>query len=147
MDHTELIEKLPYAEPFLFVDALEQLDADGAIGRFRFRAELPFYRGHFKERPVTPGVLLTECCAQIGLACLGLHLAELEGIKPGPVVMSSAEMTFLVPVYPGEEVQVYAKKHYFRFNKLKCGVRMLNQTGELVCSGVLSGMLIAEKHE
>ncbi len=147
MNYKELIAKLPYDEPFLFVDSLDHLDSESAAGRFRFRAELPFYQGHFKNQPVTPGVILTECCAQIGVVCLGLYLAGQQGLVSGSFVMSSSEMEFRLPVYPGEEVRVHSRKHYFRFNKLKCGVQMFNQSDELVCTGILSGMLIREGHE
>jgi 3-hydroxyacyl-[acyl-carrier-protein] dehydratase len=51
-------------------------------------------------------------------------------------------MQFFLPVYPGELVRVRSQKHYFRFNKLKCGVRMYNEQQQLVCKGILAGMLI-----
>jgi 3-hydroxyacyl-[acyl-carrier-protein] dehydratase len=31
-----------------------------------FDPNLDFYKGHFKDDPVTPGVILTEVMAQIG---------------------------------------------------------------------------------
>ncbi|WP_338039420.1 hotdog fold domain-containing protein [Maribacter litopenaei] len=55
--------------------------------------------------------------------------------------MSSSEMEFLQPVFPGETVTVVSKKIYYRFHKLKCEVKMYNEEMELVCKGVLSGML------
>ncbi len=136
-----LLEKLPYGKSFLFVDELVHIDANGAQGRYLFRADLPFYQDHFKDRPITPGVILTECCAQIGVVCLGLYLiggkTEMHGAA---IAFSSLEMEFLLPVYPGERVTVSSEKLYFRFNKLKCEVRMVNEGGSTVCKGVISGM-------
>ncbi len=140
MEMANIIAQLPYSEPFLFVGSLESVDEEGVEGSFTFREDHPFYRGHFKGRPVTPGVLLTECCAQVGLACLGIYLTAGQEEKGALFVLSSSEMEFYVPVYPGEKVRVRSNLHYFRFGKLKCGVRMYNAKDQLVCKGVLAGM-------
>jgi 3-hydroxyacyl-[acyl-carrier-protein] dehydratase len=56
--------------------------------------------------------------------------------------MSSTSVDFLRPVYPGETVTVISEREYFRFNKLKCKVRMLKETREVVCKGLISGMVV-----
>ena len=145
MNYNYILDKLPFAKPFLFVDGLNYVDDNGAEGYFMFREEMSFYQGHFKDRPITPGVLLTECCAQIGLICMGIHLLiksdTLSKELNINVALSSSEMEFLKPVYPNETVKVIASKVYFRFHKLKCDVKMYNQNGVLVCKGTLAGML------
>jgi 3-hydroxyacyl-[acyl-carrier-protein] dehydratase len=144
MDFKKIIEKLPYSRPFLFVDDLSKLDSNGVTGSFCFRKDLKFYEGHFKQRPVTPGVILTECCAQIGLVCLGIFLlSEQQDLNLDNlfVAFSSSEMEFYLQVYPGETVFVSSEKIYFRFNKLKCKVKMYNASKELVCKGELAGMI------
>ncbi|KAA2216988.1 3-hydroxyacyl-ACP dehydratase FabZ family protein [Maribacter flavus] len=146
MTHQEIIGLLPYKKPFLFVDELLEVTEDGSKGSFTFDRNLDFYRGHFKENPVTPGVILTECCAQIGLVCLGIYLMRKEELEKSNILigMSSSEMEFLKPVFPGERVTVVSKKIYFRFQKLKCEVQMYNAKKELVCKGTVSGMLKIE---
>ena len=137
-----ILQKLPYRTPFLFVDDLEELTPQGAVGYYTFRADSYFYEGHFKDHPVTPGVILTECCAQIGLVSLGIYLlGEKESLKDVRMGMSSAQMEFLKPVLPGERVKVSSELVYFRFQKLKCKVTMHNQHNQLVCKGVLAGMI------
>ncbi|MGB5553754.1 MAG: FabA/FabZ family ACP-dehydratase [Flavobacteriaceae bacterium] len=145
MKHKEIISKLPYTKPFLFVDELVHVDDFGAEGSFTFTDDMDFYQGHFKDHPVTPGVLLTECCAQIGLVCLGIYLIGASGISNMQIGMSSAEMEFFEPVFPNETVTVTSKKLYFRFHKLKCEVRMHNSEGKLVCKGTIAGMLRTTK--
>jgi len=140
MKHLEIISKLPYQDPFLFVDELQHLTENEIIGHYTFNKDADFYKGHFKDYPVTPGVILTECCAQIGLVCLGIYLLNKEQQEPSQIGFTSAEMEFLKPVYPGEKVRVVSEKVYFRFQKLKCKVKMYNQEEELICRGVLSGM-------
>lgn len=141
MELTAIIKKLPYREPFLFVDELLHADENGITGTFTFKKELDFYKGHFKDNPVTPGVILTETMAQIGMVCLGIYLLG-EDLKEATVVaFTSADMEFLKPVYPGEKVSVSSQKIFFRFGKLKCSAMMTNEAGQEVCRGVLAGMI------
>ena len=148
MDTHLIINQLPYQSPFLFVDGLERVNEMGAKGNYTFKRELEFYKGHFKANPITPGVILTECCAQIGLVCLGIFLLNKEQKPKNPIIgLSSSQMEFYKPVLPGERVTVTSKKIYFRFHKLKCEVRMHNSNGDLVCKGILSGMLKTDAHE
>ena len=144
MENKEILKVLPYTKPFLFVDGLSHIDENGVMGSFAFSEDLDFYKGHFKDNPVTPGVILTECCAQIGVVSLGLYLLSKNGegsLKHAQIGLSSSEMEFLLPVFPGETVTVHSEKLYFRFNKLKCKVKMYNAKNELVCKGTIAGMI------
>ena len=140
MNTAEILKKLPYTAPFLFVDDLVNVDENGVTGTFTFKEELDFYKGHFKNNPVTPGVILTECMAQIGLVCLGIYLNK-DAAENSGVALSSTDVEFLEPVYPGEKVTVSSEKIYFRFNKLKCKVVMKNELNRIVCEGIISGFI------
>jgi 3-hydroxyacyl-[acyl-carrier-protein] dehydratase len=145
MEHSEIISHLPYAHPFLFVDELVEINENSVTGSYTFPEDAFFYKGHFKDAPVTPGVILTECMAQIGVVCLGISFysgKDLENLKIG---MSSTNMDFYHPVYPGEKVVVTSEKIYFRFNKLKCMVKMYNSQQKLVCKGEISGMIMSNE--
>lgn len=144
MDYQYILKNLPYREPFLFVDAILKASEERMEGTYRFREDSWFYQGHFKDSPVTPGVLLTECCAQLGLACFGMYLSGPADWPAGNSIgmaLAESHMEFLAPVYPGEEVLIMAEKIYFRFGKLKSRVALYNKTGELACRGELSGMV------
>ncbi len=141
MNKEEIISQLPYSAPFLFVEELQHLDENGATGSFTFSPELDFYKGHFKDHPVTPGVILTETMAQIGLVCLGLYLLGDVSDTTGHVMLTSTAIDFMKPVFPGEKVTVVSEKIYFRFKKLHCNVLMKNEAGDIVCKGTLSGMV------
>ena len=142
MTSEEIIAQLPYQWPFLFVDELNDISEEGVVGSYTFRTNLPFYQGHFINNPITPGAILTECCAQIGLVCYGFSLIEDIATAGRAVALTSSEMEFLVPVLPGETVTVTSKKVYFRFNKLKCKVRMRNEKGQEVCRGTIAGIIV-----
>ena len=143
-----ILNALPYSEPFLFVDSLISMTEFNMEGSYTFLKDEYFYAGHFKENPVTPGVILTECMAQIGLVCFGIFLLNNESssiekdiVLKHKIALTNLNIDFYLPVFPGETVRVLSDKEYFRFNKLKCKVKMLNDKNEVVCSGVISGMI------
>lgn len=142
MTSQQIISKLPYSKPFLFVAELLHIDENGVEGCYTFDENLDFYKGHFKDKPVTPGVILTEVMAQIGLVCLGIFLLNDTFNKNTTIALTSNEIDFLKPVYPNEKVTVISGKIYFRFGKLKCKVVMKNEKGEVVCEGVIAGMIV-----
>jgi len=140
MTTTEILRKLPYSKPFLFVDEIIRINDLGVEGTFTFDENLSFYLGHFKDNPITPGVILTETMAQIGVVCLGIYLTQDENVNH--MAFTSSEVEFLKPVYPNEKVTVISEKIYFRFGKLKCKVRMLNSKNEEVSRGTLAGIIL-----
>ncbi|CAN1518920.1 FabA 3-hydroxymyristoyl/3-hydroxydecanoyl-(acyl carrier protein) dehydratases [Flavobacteriaceae bacterium] len=142
MTNQEIIAKLPYSAPFLFVDELISINENGAEGTFTFDENLEFYKGHFKEKPVTPGVILTEVMAQIGLVCLGIYLLNNEFSKNTSIALTSTNIDFLKPVFPNEKVTIISEKMYFRFGKLKCKVTMKNKNEEVVCRGEIAGIIV-----
>ena len=143
MTTEQIIALLPYQQPFLFVDTLDDVSENEAIGSYTFKEDEYFYKGHFKNNPITPGVILTEVMAQIGVVCLGIYLIREKIVKSElpKIALVSYEINFFLPVYPKEKVTVVSEKVYFRFNKLKCNVKLLNDKKELVCRGLISGMI------
>lgn len=144
MNKEQIILKLPYSKPFLFVDEIIAIDENGVEGTYTFDPNLDFYKGHFKDDPVTPGVILTEVMAQIGLVCLGIFLLNDDLNKNTSIALTSTDIDFLKPVFPNEKVNVISKKIYFRFGKLKCKVIMKNEQGAEVCTGIIAGMILSK---
>ena len=143
MTNKEIIELLPYQKPFLFVDELLEISEEGIKGTYTFKKDEHFYKGHFKDNPITPGVILTETMAQIGVVCLGIYLLKDHIEKSGfpKIALTSNSVDFYLPVYPNEKVIVVSEKEYFRFNKLKCKVQLFNENNQLICRGVIAGMI------
>lgn len=141
MNNEEIIALLPYSKPFLFVDEISSITENGLVGHFTFDESLDFYKGHFKDNPITPGVILTETMAQIGVVCLGIYLLNDTFTTDTVIALTSSEMEFLKPVFPNETVTVISQKIYFRFGKLKCKVTMIDASGEEVCSGTIAGII------
>ena len=147
MKHNFILDLLPYTEPFLFVDEILSVSEESISGSHTFSRDAFFYKGHFKNNPITPGVILTECMAQIGLVCFGIFLLKDENVsEKSTFALSSTEIDFYFPVFPGDKVTVISEKIYFRFQKLKCKVKLLNAKDEIVAKGTISGMILKENN-
>lgn len=139
----KIVANLPYGDGFKFVDQLLELDEESVIGINRFRESEYFYKHHFINNPITPGVILIECMAQIGLACLGSYLMREKEGKP-QFVFTENHISFLNTVVPETTVIVSAKKEYFRFGKLKVVVQMMDEYENKIAEGWMSGMIVNE---
>ena len=143
----EVLRLVPQQEPFRFIDEIISLDDEQIVGAYRFREDEYFYRGHFPGNPITPGVILIETMAQVGVVAFGIYLlSRQKNIRPGqmklPISLFSVAdgVEFKKIVVPGERVIVKAKKIYFRKNTIKANVSMENENGEIICLGELSGV-------
>jgi len=142
-----ILNHLPYKSSFRFVDNISRLTEDEVIGDFTLKEDAFFYEDHFAGNPITPGVIITEIMAQIGLVVLGIFLI----LKDSPMnigedsdlfpLLTSTDVSFFKMVLPGQKVTVVSKKQYFRFGKLKCYVELLDSSGELVAKGMFAGII------
>lgn len=137
-----ILDILPYGEKFLFVDEILEISQSQIKGTYTFHKDHEFYDHHFLNYPITPGVILTECAAQISLACLGIFiLGKTYDFSAFQFGMSSSNVEFYLPVEKGTKVTVVAEKQYFRFGKLKCNFKMFDKEEKLICKGELAGMM------
>ncbi|TDX01346.1 3-hydroxyacyl-ACP dehydratase FabZ family protein [Dinghuibacter silviterrae] len=147
MMYKDILDHLPYKSTFRFVDRLTYLSEDEVKGEFTLRKDAFFYEDHFPGNPVTPGVILTEIMAQIGLVTLGIYLV-VRGQGPSGAdanllypLLTSTEVSFHKMVLPGDTVYVHSQKQYFRFGKLKCMVVMTDSEGRRIAEGIFSGVI------
>lgn len=135
---------LPYGPSFLFVDQLESITADEISGLYTFSEKAHWVPDHFPNNPIVPGVLLTECIAQIGLVSFGLYLYHQQhDVWPsgGGIAFTESHIKFWHPLKPGESVRVQAKKEYYRLGKLKVSAEMSLLSGQRIAKGSFSGVM------
>jgi 3-hydroxyacyl-[acyl-carrier-protein] dehydratase len=124
------------------VDEITEVDDEHIVGSYRFRQDEYFYDGHFPGNPITPGVILLETLAQIGVLPLYFYLAAKTPTMDETnlmVMFAEAQVDFAEVVRPGERVTVVGRKVFFRQAKLKVAAEMQSADGQLVCAGSLSG--------
>ena len=142
----EVLARVPHRPPFRFLDEIVELDDEHIVATYRFPPEADFYRGHFPERPVTPGVLLVEAMAQAAVVAHGVYLLAktlpLDEVARGLCLFTAANVEFASMVPPGERVTIHGRKMFLRRQTLRSAVEMTGSDGRLVCSGTLAGMRV-----
>ena len=114
------IEKLiPHRKPFLFVDRIEKAEQEEIVGFKKFTEEDFFFKGHFPEYPVVPGVILVETMAQCGGAGVKMLGAAEDALF---FLASINKAKFKRQVRPGDEVKMV-------ITNLRLSGKMIKQSG------------------
>ena len=66
MNSKEIKEILPHRNPFLFIDEIYELNENDILGLKYLKPDEYFFKGHFPDYPILPGVIIVEAMAQIG---------------------------------------------------------------------------------
>jgi 3-hydroxyacyl-[acyl-carrier-protein] dehydratase len=95
---------IPHREPFLLLDEIVEQSDNRIVCRKRFSGDEFWYRGHYPDFPLTPGVLLCEAAMQAGAVLLAKHIkADRGGV---PVATRMNNVKFKAMVRPGDTVEL-----------------------------------------
>lgn len=103
---------IPHRPPFLFIDEIVEHEGERLLARRTWRDGEDFYRGHYPDAPITPGVLLCESVFQAAAAFLALE-AKAAGRAAGegvPLLAKISDVRFRNPVFPGDTVLIEVKR-------------------------------------
>ena len=107
LNKEQIKEIIPHRDPFLLIDEILELEpGKRAVGMKHVTAEEYYFKGHFPDYPVMPGVLILESLAQVGataVLCLPENkgkIAFFGGVK---------EAKFRGMVRPGDDLRLEAE--------------------------------------
>lgn len=71
MNKEQIMEIIPHRDPFLLIDEVLEMEVGVRIkARKYIKPDEFWFKGHFPDYPVTPGVLMVEMLAQAGAVCM-----------------------------------------------------------------------------
>jgi 3-hydroxyacyl-[acyl-carrier-protein] dehydratase len=108
LDVNEIQKILPHRYPFLFVDAIVEMERlKRVVGIKNVTINESHFQGHFPGQPIMPGVLIIESMAQTGGLLLLQEVPDRESKLLYFVAVDGAR--FRRPVVPGDQLRVEMK--------------------------------------
>lgn len=143
MDSLAIQAYLPHRDPFLFVDRIIEIEQHKrAVGLKNVTYNEPFFRGHFPERPVMPGVLILEAMAQVAGILAFYSLGGRRGHIPLFTGIDKAK--FRTPVVPGDQLRLELEVTRRRGDRIWMFSGRATVNGKLAAEAELQAMMLTE---
>ncbi len=141
LDIERVQQLIPHRYPFLMIDRVVDLVPDvSATGIKNVTINEPYFRGHFPNRPVMPGVMIIESMAQTA-AVLVVSTLGLESEGRLVYFMSVDNARFRKPVVPGDTLHVHVYKRRQRGNVWKFDAQAKVE-GRVVADATFAAMIL-----
>ena len=109
LDIVAIKKLLPHRYPFLLVDKVIKFEKDNYIEAIKnVTSNEEFFKGHFPNYPIMPGVLIVEALAQTSALYYLLNHSLTENNK-NVFFMAIDSCKFRKPVFPGDTLVLQVK--------------------------------------
>jgi len=104
----QIKEIIPYQEPFLFVDGVEEMSENKITGFYQTSKEDYYFKGHFVDFKIMPGVLVVEAMAQLSTILLRKKIGE-NHKDYHFLAFDVKSVQFLKTIFPGDKIDLKAE--------------------------------------
>ena len=139
MDNLEVKKRLPHREPFLFIDEVIEVNNEFIEAKRFISPNEDFFKGHFPNFPIMPGVLILEAMAQ-SCALLGSHIMSQTANEKSMYLLCGVEkVRFKKKVLPGDTLifkssVISTKRGIWKFKSSAHSVEKLVCAAEILCA-------------
>ena len=142
LNKNEIESLIPHRDPFLFLDKCEIIEIGfKGVGYKVFKNNEYFFKGHFPDKPIVPGVILIEALAQT--AGIVVSKGFPDNTKKTVLFTSILKGKFRKPVLPNDEIAFYVKIINSSLSIYKFHGEA-KKNSEKMCESIFSAMVIAE---
>ena len=104
LNKNQIEELIPHRDPFLFVDECEIIViGEHGISTKKFSHNEYFFKGHFPNNPIVPGVIIVEAMAQTAGIVVSYKLKEFK--EKSVLFMSVNKAKFRRPILPNDNIR------------------------------------------
>ena len=99
---------IPHRDPFLFVDTCEiKIPGEYGVSTRKFSEDEFFFKGHFPNYPIVPGVIIVEAMAQTAGIVVSYQLRDHK--DKSVLFMSVNKAKFRKPIIPNDSINFEVK--------------------------------------
>ena len=99
----EIKKLIPHREPFLFIDTCNiKIPGEYGVSSKVFKENEYFFKGHFPNNPIVPGVIIVEAMAQTAGIVVSYNLKDYD--EKSVLFMSVSKAKFRKPILPNDKI-------------------------------------------